>query len=162
MPRLQLFPPEKVLVDCDYPMAQMQCVARAGPLPDRQDMSPEHAQILEKLQDGVHAAATREVDLSLGPARNSLLVAKSLISSALHMHHTCNGESQICRSADWSNLVIWLDNAAGTAQNKADPVASPCLINTHHSQLMPSRCVHIAQHGGSWHGLEMLGHSPLS
>ena len=157
---LATFPHEKVWSACVCPTAQIQRIARAGPLPDRQGMSPEHARSSSSktLKDGVRA----EVTLSLSPATDPLLLAMSLISSALHLHHTCIGEISICESADWTNIVIWLDSAAGAAQIKTGPAASPCLINTHHSQLVPVRCACIAQHRGPLCDLKMLGHLPLS
>lgn len=73
MQRLQLFPHEKVSFAYDYPMAQIQRIARAGPLPDRQGMSPEHAQTSssKRLEDGVRAGA-REVTLSLSPSKEPI------------------------------------------------------------------------------------------
>jgi hypothetical protein len=157
MQRLQLFAHEQVSFAYGCPMAQIQRIARACPLPDRQGMSPEHAQSLssKRLEDGVRAVA-REVTLSLSPARSPLLLATSLISSALHLHHTPNGKSPISESAHWTNNVIWLDSAAGAAQNKTGLAASPCLIKTHPSQLVPVRCACIAQHRGPLCGIKML------
>lgn len=162
---MQLFPHEKVWSACVCPMAQIQRIAGAGPLPDhdRQGMSPEHARTSSSKTLKMECVQLQgEVTLSLSPATNPLLLAMSLISSALHCIHTCIGESPICESADWTNIVIWLDSAAGAARNKTGPAASPCLIDTHHSQLVPVRCACIAQHRGPLCGLNMLGHLPSS
>ena len=83
-------------------------------------MSPEHAQTSSSKTLKMECVQLQgEVTLSLSPATNPLLLAMSLISSALHCIHTCMG------GVPYARVLIGPTLSYGLTAQQAQPEIRP-------------------------------------